>query len=147
MKRLLISLAAFLLFVCAPLAVSAQTVVQTSGNNGVGGTVVQTSGNAGGLQNPLSFSTIPQFLTAILGLMITVGSIVIVIMLVYVGFLFVTAQGAEEKIKEARHALLWTVIGALILLGAQAISTGIQATVSALGSGSTTTTTQSTTFP
>ena len=104
-----------------------------SASNVGGGTDLPAS-NSGGLQNPLGFSTIPQFLTAILGLMITIGGIVIVIMIVYVGFLFVTAQGKEEKIKEARQALLWTVIGALILLGAQAISTGIQATVSALGS-------------
>jgi hypothetical protein len=89
---------------------------------------------AGGLQNPLGFSTIPEFLDAILGLMITVGEIVIVIMIVYVGLLFVLAQGSEDKIKEARQMLLWTVIGALILLGAQAISVGIQATVNSLSS-------------
>jgi hypothetical protein len=107
----------------------------TFGNSSTGNPAsFGNSGGSGGLQNPLGFSTIPQFLTAILGLMVTVGSVVIVIMIVYVGFLFVTAQGAEEKIKEARQALLWTVIGALILLGAQAISTGIQATVNALGS-------------
>ena len=115
-------------------------------NSGSGVPSGVSNSTSGGLQNPLGFSDIPGFLNAVLGLMISVGSIVIVIMIVYVGFLFVTAQGAEEKIKDARQALLYTVIGALILLGAQAISSGIQATVAALGSGSTTTTQTSNPF-
>ena len=53
-------------------------------------------------------------------------------MLVYVGFLFVTAQGNETKITAAKSGLLWTVVGALILLGAQAIALAIEATVKAL---------------
>ncbi len=57
-------------------------------------------------------------------------------MLVFVGYEFVAAQGAPEKIKEARGMLLWTVVGALVLLGAQAIAMGIQATVTALTGGS-----------
>jgi hypothetical protein len=57
-------------------------------------------------------------------------------MLIYVGFLFVTARGEPGKITAARQALLWTVVGALILLGAEAISAGIQATVKALSVGS-----------
>ena len=61
-----------------------------------------------------------------------IGTIVIVLMLVYVGFLFVTARGEPGKITTARTALLWTVVGALVLLGAQAISLGIQSTVQAL---------------
>ncbi len=53
-------------------------------------------------------------------------------MLVYVGFLFVAAQGNEEKIRSARSALVWTLIGGLILLGATAISKVIQATANTL---------------
>ncbi len=64
-----------------------------------------------------------------------IGTVIIILMLVYVGFLFVTAQGNDSKISEARTALLWTVVGALILLGAQAISLGIQSTVQALSTG------------
>ena len=72
-------------------------------------------------------------MTNILQFVINIGAIIVILMLVYVGFLFVVAQGNESKISEARNALLWTVIGALILLGAQAISLGIQATVTSLG--------------
>ena len=55
-------------------------------------------------------------------------------MLVYVGFLFVAARGNEEKISSARSALVWTVVGGLILLGASAISAVIQATVGTITS-------------
>jgi hypothetical protein len=45
---------------------------------------------------------------------------------------FVAAQGNEEKIRSARSALVWTVIGGLILLGAKAIALVIEQTVSTL---------------
>jgi hypothetical protein len=56
-------------------------------------------------------------------------------MIVFVGYKFIAAQGNSTKIEEARNMLLWTVVGALILLGAQAIAMGIQATVTALTGG------------
>ncbi len=76
-----------------------------------------------------------DFLRKILDFVIQIGGIAIVLMLVYVGYLFVVAQGEPGKISEARNALLWTVIGALILLGSKAISVGIEATVKALSVG------------
>jgi hypothetical protein len=98
----------------------------TGSNSSVGGT------GGAGLHNPLQFATLPQLLNAILDFVITIGGIVIVVMIVFIGFKFVAAQGNSEKLQEARTMLLWTVIGALILLGAKAIETGIQATVQSL---------------
>ncbi len=94
---------------------------------------VQTPGGSGALFNPLgSGATLPGLLASILAFVVRIGAIVVVFMLVYVGFLFVTARGKEADITQARQALLWTVVGALILLGAQAIAIAIQATVQAL---------------
>lgn len=73
-----------------------------------------------------------DLLQLILQAVVSLGTIVLVVMLVYVGFLFVVAQGNEEKLKNAKSALLWTVIGGLVLLGAQSISLVIQATVGSL---------------
>jgi len=84
------------------------------------------------LVNPLGTKSISVFLTDILQFVVYIGAIVVIFMLIYVGYMFVIAQGSETKITEAKKALLWTVVGALILLGAQAISLGIQATVAAL---------------
>lgn len=84
------------------------------------------------LENPLNASSIAELLTVVLDAVIRLGTLFLILMLVYVGFLFVAAQGKEEKIRDARSALMWTVIGGLILLGAQTISLVIQATVEAL---------------
>lgn len=86
------------------------------------------------LVNPLGEgTTIPSFLNDILSIVTDIiGPVVVILMLVYVGFLFVTAQGNSTKISAAREMLLWTVVGALILLGAKVIALGIQATVDAL---------------
>lgn len=69
---------------------------------------------------------------AVLRAVVTLGSILLVVAIVWVGAQFVFAQGQEEKIRDARNALMWTVIGGLVLLGAEAISIVIQATVSTL---------------
>ena len=88
------------------------------------------------LVNPLGAnSNLTTLLTSILKFVVRIGAIVVILMLVYVGYLFVVAQGEPGKITDARRALLWTIVGALILLGAQVIATGIQATVQALGTG------------
>lgn len=99
-------------------------------NNAGGGNA--GASNSGGLQNPLTASSLPDLLTVILHTVVQLGSILLVLALVYVGFLFVVAQGNEEKIRDARSALVWTVLGGIILLGAEAISIVIQATVQAL---------------
>ena len=95
-----------------------------------------TTGQSVSLENPLGSGTsLSSFLSNILSIVVRIGTIVIVLMLVYVGFKFVTAQGNESALTEARRALMWTIVGALILLGAQAIASGIQATASALSTG------------
>lgn len=108
-----------------------------SGNNGGG--AAPGSGNTANegsskLENPLNVSSLPELLNAILRGVVEIGAILLTVMIVYVGFLFVAAQGNEEKIRSARSALVWTVIGGLILLGASAISAVIQATVGTITS-------------
>ena len=89
------------------------------------------------LYNPLGTTNVWDVMIKVLSVVIQIGAIVIVFMLVYVGFLFVTAQGDTGKLTTARSALLWTVIGALILLGAQAITIGVCETAKSLSTGST----------
>ncbi|MGD0328771.1 MAG: pilin [Minisyncoccia bacterium] len=90
------------------------------------------------LINPLGAGTnLSTLLAQVLQFVVYIGSIVVIVMLVYVGFMYVMAQGKPESLTKAHNALLWTIVGALILLGAQAISLGIQATVQALSGGAT----------
>ncbi len=111
---------------------------QTTVNPGAGQTTVNpgTVGTNITLVNPLGAGVgLMELLNKILAFVIQIGTIVVIFMLVYVGYLFVVAQGEPAKITAARQALLWTVVGALILLGSQAIAFGIQATVQALSVG------------
>lgn len=101
-----------------------------------GGTGSVSSGSNVTLINPLKGGgNVESFLQSILAIVIRIGAIIVILMLVYVGYLFVIAQGEPGKISEARQMLLWTVVGALILLGSQAIAVGIKATVQALSTG------------
>lgn len=92
------------------------------------------------LINPLGDNTcsangtcLSSFLSSIMKFVVQIGSVIVILMLVFVGYKFVVAQGSDSKLTEAKQMLLWTIVGALILLGAQAISSGIEATVKAIG--------------
>ncbi len=89
------------------------------------------------LKNPLpsGISNLPDFLAKLLDFVVRIGTVVIVLMLIYVGYLFVVAQGKPGELENAKKALLYTIIGALILLGARVIAEGIAATVQALSVG------------
>lgn len=88
-------------------------------------------------QNPITFMgirCIPEFLLALVELAFRIGMPIIVLFIIYAGFLFVTAQDNESKLAKARTTFFWTVIGALVLLGAKAIALAIEGTVLSLGS-------------
>jgi len=88
------------------------------------------------LANPLKGGgNVQTFLLSILDFVIKMGTIVVILMMVLVGYKFVAAQGEPGKITEARDMLLWTIVGALILLGSKAIALGIEKTVQALSTG------------
>lgn len=104
----------------------------TLGGNSGSGTLGGNPGS-GGLTNPLgSIDSLPDFLNLLLKAVVDIGVIVLTLAIVYIGFLFVKAQGNEEELRSARSALMWTVIGGLVLLGAQTIGMVIQSTVNSL---------------
>jgi hypothetical protein len=65
-------------------------------------------------------------------IILPIGAVVVVVMVIYAGFLFVTAQGNETKITNAKRAVTYAVIGAVILLGSWVIANVIKETVCAL---------------
>ena len=114
--------------IATPSAASPETQAAPAATGAQEG-ATQTGGT---LVNPLKAANIQDLLAKILEGIVQIGSMVLVLMLVWVGFLFVFAQGNEEKIKSARQALMWTVIGGLVLLGSEAIALLIKSTVEAL---------------
>jgi hypothetical protein len=83
--------------------------------------------------NPFKQDTIEGLINVVLNdILIPIGGVVAVIMVMYAGFLFVTARGNEAQITKAKQALLYAVIGAAILLGAKVISDAISKTITQL---------------
>ena len=94
----------------------------------------QTSGT---LQNPLNsaFSSVPNFIAGFLKVVVMVALPIIILFIVYSGFMFVMARGNSEKLGQARENFLWVIIGAILILGAWVIATLIGGTVSQLTTG------------
>lgn len=93
---------------------------------------VPASALAATLSNPLGYDTLYEFLIAILNLVAFIAFPVLVLFIVYVGFMFVSAQGDAEKLKKAKSYLFWALVGALLVLGGKALALAIQATVEEL---------------
>lgn len=73
--------------------------------------------------------TIPEFLLALVDIVFLFGMPIIVLFIIYAGFLFVTAGDNESQISKARTTILWTLIGAAVLIGAKVIAMAIKTTV------------------
>jgi len=83
--------------------------------------------------NPLgSINSFSDFVAAVLDIVVSIGIPIAALAIIFSGFLFVTAQGNEEKLKTAKRAFMWSVIGTAVLLGAWAISEAISTTVESL---------------
>lgn len=142
MRSLTISLLMFMLAIAGTFSIAtplhaaqgnssplqSQTVGPNTSDSDAAG--MQTSGQT--LANPLKFNSLDELLDGILAAVIKLGSVILTLALIWTGFKFVAARGNEEKIRSARTALMWTVIGGLILLGATAIKEVITSTVGSL---------------
>lgn len=83
------------------------------------------------LQNPLGNKDIFDLLSDLLEVIMVFAVPLIVFMIIYAGFLYVTAQGNPGQVGKAHKALLYAVVGGVIILGAWVIIEVIQGTVDA----------------
>lgn len=109
-----------------PLLVIPSVVLAAQCGAGGGGT---------GLCNPLGYTSLVEFLSRVLKLIAQIGFPVIVLFIVFIGFKFITANGKPEEISKVQSLFFWAIVGSLIVLGAQALSLAIQATVNDLQQG------------
>lgn len=136
-QKLLMTVATvFYMFVNASVALA-----QTPPSGGGGGNNTPTSVGGGGrntppsdglsLQNPLESDNLMELLQEILDVIMIFAVPLIVFMIIYAGFLYVTARGNESQVSNASRALLYAVIGGVIILGANIILAVISGTVDA----------------
>ncbi|MFA6274163.1 MAG: TrbC/VirB2 family protein [Candidatus Paceibacterota bacterium] len=84
------------------------------------------------IENPISVNNVNSFIKTILIGVLKIGMPIVALAIIYCGFLFVQARGKPKEIETAKRALVYTLIGAALLLGAWAIAQLISDTVLAL---------------
>ncbi|HSE35564.1 MAG TPA: TrbC/VirB2 family protein [Candidatus Paceibacterota bacterium] len=85
------------------------------------------------LNNPVPFyANLPAFVTGLLEIFQAIMIPVLVIAIIYAGYLFATAGDNEKQQTEAKHAFMWVLVGAAIILGAKIIAELIRATVASV---------------
>lgn len=89
------------------------------------------------IQNPLKggIDSIPALISAILEIVVAIGTPIAVLFIIYAGFKFVIARGNMTKVTEAKNMLLYAIIGIVILLGAELLSIVVRGTIEQLGTG------------
>lgn len=135
MKKMqrLISIFAIVSILISPTVLFAQT--GSGGTGGPTGSEVPSSGETIGIDNPIRFNSLDGFIFAIVEGIAQIGLYLVVIFIIYSGFLFVKARGNPEELKKAKAAFLYTVIGAAVLLGATLLANVIEGTITQLREG------------
>lgn len=89
-------------------------------------------GGVGILVNPLKDDTITELMGTILNAVVQIGLVVVTFFIIYAGYKYVTARGNPGALKEAHQAILWTLIGSAVVIGAYAIRQIVYDTVTNL---------------
>ena len=82
--------------------------------------------------NPLSDTVVLQALEGFVKAVIYVGTPGVIILLMWAGFSFVSAQGNPDGIARAKRTFIWGCIAALLLFGLWAITTLVGNTLASL---------------
>ena len=77
------------------------------------------------IKNPINSGTFADVVGKIAALVAKIGTVLVVLFIIYAGLLFVTARGNEEQLKKAKNAFWWTLVGAAIVVGAYAIAQAV----------------------
>ena len=77
------------------------------------------------IPSPIKAKTFAELIEDITVIILDVGIPLAAIMLIYSGFLFVTAGGNEEKLKKAKQNFYWAIIGAAVIIGARVIAKAV----------------------
>lgn len=69
----------------------------------------------GGFTNPLGTTDIFTILQGIIGYLIIIGELILAIMIIYGGYLILTAGDDPEKVKGGKNTILYATIGYIII--------------------------------
>ena len=82
-------------------------------------------GTGGGIsfQNPLTADSFTELADKIIDFLLAIAAPIVVIMVIWAGFLFMTAGGNPEKVQKGKDTLLWTAVGVIILMVSKGVTT------------------------
>lgn len=86
-----------------------------------------------GIQNPIKANNVKEALFFLVDIAIFIGTILAVLMFIWIGFKFVLAQGNDSKLKEAKEWFLYAAIGTAVLISAKVIVEVIKETFISAG--------------
>jgi hypothetical protein len=66
--------------------------------------------------------TLQDFIYLLINIIQAVGIPILVICIIYSGYLLVSAGGNEQQVTKAKSWIIWTLVGAAIILGAEVIA-------------------------
>lgn len=116
-----------------PAMIHAQSGTAT--NPGTGGSGANPSGTANqvSIPNPIGVTSLGAFFQKIADFAVQIAYVAIACFLLLAGFRFITARGNEDALSKAKNTFFFTIIGALIIIGAQVVIDVIQSIVTGLG--------------
>lgn len=84
-----------------------------------------TVGDGISFQNPLGggVDTFTELADKIIDFLLVVAAPIVVIMVIWAGFLFMTAGGNLEKVQKGKDTLLWTAVGVGVLMISKGVTT------------------------
>ncbi|MCP6726939.1 MAG: pilin [Patescibacteria group bacterium] len=71
------------------------------------------------IENPISSNTLPELIGKLLNFVFGLSIVIAPLVVLYAGFLMLTAAGDSAKIQKARSILIWTVVAFAIILVAK----------------------------
>ena len=84
------------------------------------------------IRNPIAADNIQELFQALIDIVLVFAIPIIVFFIIYAGFLYVTARGNEATIQKAHMALLYAIIGGLLILGARVLINVVAGTVDSI---------------
>ncbi len=70
-----------------------------------------------GLPHPLGNTDLPSLIGRVIRAVLGLAGSIALVMFVWGGFLWMTAQGNQEKVKKAKGTIIWAVLGLVAIIG------------------------------
>jgi TRAP-type C4-dicarboxylate transport system permease small subunit len=70
----------------------------------------------------LGINSLEDLLLALLNVLIVIAIPIVVLFIIYAGFMYVTARGNAEQTQQATRTLTYAIVGGVMIIGAVAIS-------------------------